>query len=286
MARIVYCGGEFVAENEAKLSLFDRGFLFGDAVYEVTAVIGGKMVDNDLHLARLERSLSELSIPMPLSREEIEAIQLALIEKNALVEGTVYLQVSRGAEDRDFLYSDGLEPTFIAFTQVKNLLGSKGQKQGLSVNLAEDPRWERRDIKTVMLLGQVMAKRQAKATGFDDTWFFEDGAITEGASSSAFIVTHDRRIITRGNSKAILPGCTRAALLKLCSAHDVVLEERPFTIAEAQGAAEAFQTSATSLVTPIVRIGDVSLNGGVPGPVTRQLQAYYLETVNIPKAAG
>ena len=286
MARVVYCGGKFVAEDEAKLGLFDRGFLFGDAVYEVTAVIGGKMVDNDLHLARLERSLSELAIPMPMPREEIEAIQLSLIEKNGLVEGTVYLQVSRGEEDREFVYSDGLKPTFIAFTQVKKLLATKGQTRGLAVNLVEDPRWHRRDIKTVMLLGQVLAKRDAKAAGFDDTWFVEDGTITEGASSTAYIVTHDRHIITRANSKAILPGCTRAALLKLCATHGIVLEERPFTVAEALGAAEAFQTSATSLVTPIVRIGDVSLNGGVPGPVTRQLQAYYLEHVNMLKAAG
>lgn len=284
MVKVVYCGGQFVPENEASLSLFDRGFLFGDAVYEVTAVIGGQMVDNDLHLARLERSLGELAIPMPMTRDEIAAIQHALIEKNALVEGTVYLQVSRGAEDRDFVYSADLKPNFVAFTQVKKLLGNKGQTVGYAVNLVEDPRWERRDIKTVMLLGQVLAKRNAKADGFDDTWFVEDGKITEGASSSAFIVTGDNRIITRGNSKSILPGCTRAALLKLCANTGLTLEERPFTIAEAQNAAEAFQTSATSLVTPVVRIGDVSLNGGVPGPVTRQLQAYYLETVNIPKA--
>ncbi|MFC4625544.1 D-amino-acid transaminase [Daeguia caeni] len=281
MARVVYCGGEFVSEHEARISMFDRGFLFGDAVYEVTAVIGGRMVDNDLHLARLERSLSELAIPMPLPRAEIEAIQHALIEKNQLMEGTVYLQVSRGEEDREFVYSADLKPTFIAFTQAKNLLNNKGQTAGLAVNLVEDPRWNRRDIKTIMLLGQVMAKRDAKAAGFDDTWFVEDGTITEGASSTAYIVTNDKRIITRANSKAILPGCTRAALLRLCSTHGVALEERAFTIAEAQGAAEAFQTSATSLVTPIVRIGDVSLNGGVPGPLTRQLQAYYLEHVNM-----
>lgn len=282
MARIVYCGGQFVPEDQAKVSLFDRGFLFGDAIYEVTAVIGGRMVDNELHLNRLERSLSELAIPMPLSRSQIEAIQLDLITKNELIEGSVYLQISRGEEDRDFLYSEGLKPNFVAFTQVKNLRNNKGQTSGLSVDLVEDPRWERRDIKTVMLLGQVLAKRDAKAKGFDDVWFVQDGNITEGASSTAYIVTKDKRIVTRGNSKMILPGCTRAAFLKLCDAHDIVLEERPFTIAEAQDAAEAFQTSATSLIAPIVRIGEKSLNGGVPGPVTRQLQAYYLETTNAP----
>lgn len=284
MARIVFCGGQFITEDQAKIGLFDRGFLFGDGVYEVTAVIGGKMVDNDLHLARLERSLSELSIPLPFPVNQIAEIQSALIQKNALQEGTVYLQVTRGEEDRDFIYSDNLAPTFIAFTQEKSLLNNKGQKSGIQVNLMDDPRWERRDIKTVMLLGQVLAKRSAKTYGFDDTWFVQDGLITEGASSTAYIITHDNRIITRGNSTAILPGCTRAALIKLCKTKNITIEERAFTIAEAQSAAEAFQTSATSLVTPIIQIGDVALCGGVPGPLTRQLQAYYLETVNIPKA--
>jgi D-alanine transaminase len=284
MARIVYCGGQFIPEDQAKIGIFDRGFLFGDGVYEVTAVIGGQMVDNALHLARLERSLSELAIPMPLSSAEIEAIQLSLIEQNGLIEGTVYLQVTRGEEDREFLYSEDLKPNFVAFTQVKNLLASKGQTVGLAVNVIEDPRWARRDIKTVMLLSQALAKRDAKAAGFDDTWFVEDGTITEGASSTAYIVTKDGRIITRGNSTAILPGCTRAALLKLCEERGIALEERPFTIAEAYDAAEAFQTSATSLVTSVVRINDVKLNGGVPGPLTRQLQAYYLESVKTLKA--
>lgn len=284
MARIVYCGGQFIPEDQAKIGIFDRGFLFGDGVYEVTAVIGGQMVDNALHLARLERSLSELAIPMPLSSAEIEAIQLSLIEQNGLIEGTVYLQVTRGEEDREFLYSEDLKPNFVAFTQVKNLLASKGQTVGLAVNVIEDPRWARRDIKTVMLLSQALAKRDAKTAGFDDTWFVEDGTITEGASSTAYIVTKDGRIITRGNSTAILPGCTRAALLKLCEERGITLEERPFTIAEAYDAAEAFQTSATSLVTSVVRINDVKLNGGVPGPLTRQLQAYYLESVKTLKA--
>jgi D-alanine transaminase len=281
MTRIVYCGGQYVPADQAKIDLFDRGFLFGDAIYEVTAVIGGKMVDNDLHLARLERSLSELAIPLPLARQEIEAIQLSLIEQNGLVEGSVYLQISRGVEERDFLYSEGLKPTFIAFTQVKNLINNNAQRNGISVDVIEDPRWARRDIKTVMLLGQVIAKRDAKAKGCDDVWMVQDGAITEGASSTAFIVTNDKRIITRGNSNLILPGCTRTSLMRLCADHGLILEERPFTIAEAQNAAEAFQTSATSLVTPVVRIGGVSVSDGVPGPLTRQLQAYYLETAKM-----
>lgn len=284
MARIVYCGGQFVSEDQARIGLFDRGFLFGDAVYEVTAVIGGRLIDNDLHLARLERSLSELSIPMPTPRAQIEDIQRELIAKNNLSEGTVYLQVSRGEADREFLYAEGLVPTLVGFTQAKRLVDSKAQRDGIAVDLVEDPRWARRDIKTVMLLGQVLAKRDARARGFDDVWLVQGGQVTEGASSTAYIVTQDKRILTRPNSSAILPGCTRQALLRLCAAHELTIDERAFSPIEAQNAAEAFQTSASSLVTPVVRIGDVSLSGGVPGPLTRRLQSYYLEAAHVREA--
>lgn len=277
MGRIVYCAGQFVPEEEAHVSLFDRGFLFGDGVYEVTAVIGGKLVDNDLHLARFQRSLAELAIPLPAPLPEIEQLQLALIEKNKLVEGTVYLQATRGAADRDFLYPEGMRPSLIAFTQARALVDTKAQKDGIAVALAPDPRWSRRDIKTVMLLGQVLAKRDAKAAGYGDVWLMQDGEITEGASSTAYIVTHDGRILTRANSRLILPGCTRQALLRLCERHGLTLEERGFTPAEAAEAAEAFQTSASSLVTPVVRIGETIIGNGKPGPLTRSLQSYYLE---------
>ncbi|WP_157015574.1 D-amino-acid transaminase [Mesorhizobium xinjiangense] len=278
MSRIVYCAGAFMPEVQARIGLFDRGFLFGDAVYEVTAVIDGRMVDNDLHLARLERSLAELSIPLPAPLAEIEGIQRELIARNRLTEGTVYLQISRGEADRDFLFAEGLRPSFVAFTQDKPVIDTAAQGDGIAVDLAPDPRWSRRDIKTVMLLGQVLAKRSARAGGFDDVWFVEDGKVTEGASSTAYIVTADRRILTRENSHVTLPGCTRRALMRLCEAHGLTVEERAFTPAEAQSAAEAFQTSASSLVTPVVRIGEALLSNGKPGPMTRQLQAYYLDT--------
>jgi len=277
----VYCRGGFLPEEEASVGLFDRGFLFGDAVYEVTAVVNGKMIDNDLHLARLERSLGELDIPMPMTRAEIEAMQLRLIRENALQEGTIYMQVSRGEEDREFLYSDNLAPVLVAFTQVKTLVETKAQRDGIKVDLAQDPRWQRRDIKTVMLLAQVLAKREAKARGFNDVWLVEDDKITEGASSTAYIVTADKRIITRGNSNAILPGCTRQALLTLCDAHGYSIEERAFSPAEAQAATEAFATSASSLVMPVVQIGDALIGQGTPGPLTRKLQALYLAAAGI-----
>lgn len=281
MGRIVYVHDRFVAEEDARIGLFDRGFLFGDAVYEVTAVIDGRMVDNDLHLARLERSLKELDIPLALSREEIIGIQNELIARNTLRDGVVYLQVSRGEADRDFLCPQAMVPKLIGFTQVKTLLGTKAQREGIAVDLAEDPRWQRRDIKTAMLLGQVMAKHTAKARGFDDVWLVEGGLVTEGASSTAHVITADGRILTRPASRATLPGCTQRALARLCAAEGLRIEERAFTPEEAQGAAEAFQTSASSFVLPVVRIGARVIGEGKPGPMTRKLQTLYLEAAGI-----
>lgn len=282
MGRTVYVHGDFVPEEDARIGLFDRGFLFGDAVYEVTAVLAGRMIDNDLHLARLERSLGELGIPLPLPRAEIEAVQHALIARNGLQDGSVYLQVSRGEADRDFLYPQAMVPKLIGFTQVKTLLGTKAQREGIAVDLADDPRWQRRDIKTAMLLGQVMAKHTAKARGFDDVWLVEGGLVTEGASSTAHVITADRRILTRPASRATLSGCTQRALARLCETEGLRVEERAFTPREAQEAAEAFQTSATSLVAPVVRIGERVVGDGRPGPMTRRLQALYLEAAGVP----
>lgn len=277
MSRIVYVEGSFAPEAEARISIFDRGLLFGDAIYEVTAVIDGRMVDNDLHLARLERSLGELDIPLPLPLAEIEAVQRALIEKNGLTEGLIYLQVSRGAEDRDFLWSEGLKPVLFGFTQSKKLAGTKAQEEGIAVDLQDDPRWTRRDIKTVMLLGQALAKRRAKAGGFNDVWLVENGQITEGASSTAHIITRDGRIVTRAPSRVTLPGCTTRALERLATAEGLVIEHRPFSPEEAQGAAEAFLTSASSFVIPVVQIGPAKVADGKPGPLTRRLQQIYLD---------
>jgi D-alanine transaminase len=281
MGRIVYVHGQFMPEEEARIGLFDRGFLFGDAVYEVTAVIAGRMIDNDLHLARLERSLKALDIPMAFSVPDVTAIQAELIARNALQDGTVYLQVSRGEADRDFFYSDAMAPRLVGFTQAKTLTGTKAQQHGIAVDLADDPRWQRRDIKTAMLLGQVMAKQTARARGFDDVWLVEDGVVTEGASSTAHLVTADGRILTRPASQATLPGCTQRALALLCAAEGLRIEERAFTPDEAQCAAEAFQTSASSLVMPVVRIGERVIGDGKPGPRTRRLQALYLEAAGV-----
>ena len=282
MGRIVYIHGDFVPEEEARIGLFDRGFLFGDAVYEVTAVIAGRMIDNALHLARLERSLGELGIALPLPLPDIEALQSQLIARNGLTDGTVYLHVSRGEADRDFLYPQGIVPKLVGFTQTKALTGTKAQREGIAVDLADDPRWHRRDIKTAMLLGQVMAKQAARARGFDDVWLVEAGLVTEGASATAHVITADGRILTRAASKTTLPGCTQRALARLCKAEGLRIEERAFTPEEAQDAAEAFQTSASSLVMPVVKIGGRMIGDGRPGPMTRRLQSLYLEAAGVP----
>ncbi|GAJ28116.1 D-amino-acid transaminase [Acidomonas methanolica] len=278
-ARFVYCGGNYVPEQDARLSIFDRGTLFGDAVYEVTAVIDGRMIDNSLHLDRLERSLAALDIPLPCPRAEIAAIQNGLITRNALMEGTVYLQISRGAADRDYRYADTLLPDFFAFTQRRAIRDTPAHRDGIAVALLPEPRWARRDIKTTMLLGQVLAKREARDAGCAEVWFVEDGMITEGASSTAFLITRDGAVVTRPNSRATLPGCTRRAVLDLCARHGLVFVERAFTPQEAADAAEAFLTSAGSLITPVVRIADTIIGDGNPGRLTRHLQRYYLDAV-------
>ena len=277
MARQIYVNGAYLPEAEARISVMDRGFLFGDAIYEVTAMIGGHLIDNDLHLSRLEQSLAKIGIPMPLSLDGIREVQAELVRRNGMTDGTIYLQVSRGTAERNFLPADGITPNFVAFTQPKRLWGTPAQQNGIAVALVHDPRWDRRDIKTVMLLGQVLAKQAAQAQGFDDVWLFENGCITEGASSTAFILTRKGTIVTRPNSHATLPGCTRQAVLRLIAARQLSFEERAFTVDEAQDAAEAFLTSASSLVQPVVRIGDRVIGDGRPGPVTRHLQELYLQ---------
>ncbi|WOC14627.1 D-amino-acid transaminase [Pseudochrobactrum sp. MP213Fo] len=277
MSRIVYVNGAYVPEEEAKISIFDRGFVFADGIYEVSAVIDGKLVDNDAHMARLSRSLKMIDVPAPLSDDEIIAMQKELIKLNNLTEGVVYMQVTRGAADRDFVYTSVMKPTLVAFTQVKKLIGSASQQNGIAVHVVDDIRWERRDIKTVMLLAQVIAKQEATAHGCQDAWMQEDGYITEGASSSAFIITADNTMIVRPNSNAILPGCTRLAMLKIAEEQSLKMEERRFTLEEAKNAKEAFQTSASGFVTPVVKIAGTVIADGKPGAITRSLQDKYVE---------
>lgn len=276
MSRIVYVNGQYLPEAEAKISVFDRGFLFADGVYEVSSVLEGKLVDNAAHLKRLRRSLGELRMDFATGDGEIAAIQTELIARNQLHEGLVYLQVSRGAADRDFAFPKAPEPSLVMFTQARNLLNNPTAARGLSVISLPDIRWRRRDIKTVQLLYPSMAKQAALDAGADDAWLVEDGVVTEGTSNNAWIVKGGK-VITRQLSQDILHGITRAAILRLAAEDGIAFEERPFTIAEAQAADEAFVSSASAFVMPVVRIDDKLIGNGNPGSVSLRLRSIYIE---------
>lgn len=274
--RIVYVNGEFVPEADGKISVFDRGFLFADGVYEVTPVIDGRLVENEGHLQRLRRSLGELRLDFDMSDAEIETAQRELVERNGLREGALYLQITRGPADRDFAFPAEPAPTLVMFTQAKKLVDNPAAAKGISVVTVEDIRWRRRDIKTVQLLAPSMAKQAAVDAGADDAWLVEDGLVTEGSSNNAFIVKGGV-IVTRPLSNDILHGVTRRAILRLAAEDEVQLDERPFTPQEAREADEAFVTSATSFVMPVVRIDGVLIGNGNPGSVTSRLRELYIE---------
>jgi D-alanine transaminase len=239
-------------------------------------VLDGRLVDFPGHLARLHRSLRELEVPVPVTDAELEAIHRELIARNALDEGMVYLQVTRGAADRDFAYPAAPVPSLVMFTQARPLVDAPAARNGIRVISVPDIRWRRRNIKTVQLLAPSMCKMLAKKAGCDDAWLVEDGFVTEGTSSNAWIVTGDGALVTRDLSDAILHGITRAAVLGFARAAQIRVEERPFTIAEAGGAAEAFITAASAFVTPVVEIDGRPVGDGKPGPVTRRLREIYV----------
>ena len=276
MSRIVYVNGEYLPEEEARISVFDRGFLFADGVYEVSSVLRGRLIDNPGHMARLHRSLKALDMAAPATDTELEAIQMSLIERNQVDEGLVYLQVTRGAADRDFVYPEGVKPSLVMFTQSKPLLQSAQAERGISVVTTEDIRWRRRDIKSVGLLAASMAKVIARRAGADDAWMVESGKVTEGSSSNAYILTREGTLVTRSLGHEILAGITREAVLRLARTSSLQIEERPFSLAEAEEAAEAFITSATTFVMPVVSIDGKLVGDGRPGPVTRQLRELYI----------
>ena len=278
MNRIVYVNGQFVPECEAHVSIFDRGFLFGDGVYEVSAVLGGGLVDNAAHLARLERSLGELGMDSPASSEEIVRVQKELVARNDLDEGIVYLQITRGPADRDFAYPAEPKPTLVMFTQMKALVDSPIATRGITVITVPELRWQRRDVKTVGLLAASMAKQAALDAGADDAWMVEDGLVTEGSSNNAYIVTGGGAVVTRHLGNEILHGITRGAVLRLSREHQIAVEERPFTVEEAKRAAEAFITSASSFVIPVIGVDGKTIGDGTPGPITKRLREIYIES--------
>ena len=276
MSRIVYVNGEYVSEESAVISVFDRGFLMADAVYEVTSVLDGKLLEFDGHLKRLKRSLSELDMQEPDAINDLLEIHRTLVRDNQVDQGGVYLQVTRGVADRDFIYPENVKSTLVMFTQSKDILGSKLVEKGMKAISIDDLRWGRRDIKTVQLLYPSMGKMMAKSAKCDDAWMVEDGFVTEGTSNNAYIVV-DNKIITRELSNDILHGITRNSVLRYAEEAQMEIEERPFSVKEVLAADEAFITSASTFVMPVVEIDGEPIGEGRPGRVSRRLREIYIE---------
>jgi len=276
MSRIVYVNGNYVPEGEANVSIFDRGFLMADAVYEVTSVLDGKLLEFEGHLKRLKRSLLELNMPEPSVFNDLLKIHRKLVSDNNVDQGGVYLQVTRGVADRDFIYPQNVEPTLVIFTQSKNILGSPLVNSGMKVISIDDLRWGRRDIKTVQLLYPSMGKMMAKEADCDDAWMVEDGYVTEGTSNNAYIVVGNK-IVTRELSNDILHGITRASVLRYAKEAQMEVEERLFSVDEVKSADEAFITSASTFVMPVVEIDGVPIGIGKPGNVSKRLREIYIE---------
>jgi D-alanine transaminase len=276
---IAYVNGSFVPLKDAKVSILDRGFLFADGIYEVSAVLDGKLIDNESHLARLVRSVGEIALALPETIARIKEIQKELIARNNLASGLVYIEVTRGADAvRDFTFpKNKVTPTLVMFTSTKDIVNAASAKTGIAVITVPDIRWERRDIKSVGLLAQVLAKQAAAEAGASEAWMIEDGKVTEGGSSSAFILTQDDVLVTRQNSSTILPGCTRKAVVALAEERQLRVEERPFSIEEALAAKEAFITSASLFVQAVVTIDGKTVADGKPGPMTKRLREIYVD---------
>ena len=280
MSRIAYVNGRFVAKTDAVVHIEDRGYQFADAVYEVWALFGGKLSDPEGHFARLERSLGELRIPMPMSRKALTVVLKETVRRNRVSEGLVYLQVSRGVAPRDHAFPAADTPPAIVITvsRVDREASEARARKGVAVVTTPENRWGRCDIKTVGLLPNAMAKQKAREVGAVEAWFVDDlGLVTEGASSNAWIVDRDGALRTRDTNANILRGVTRLSLLDVARQAGLKVEERPFTPQEALDAQEAFITGAGTLVLPVVLMDGKPIGSGKPGPVAARLRALYIE---------
>lgn len=277
--RVGYIRGEFRLLAEATIPLMDRGFLFGDGVYEVTAVIEGRLVDDSLHLARLDRSLKEIGVPNPFSAQQWARLERDIVRRNNLLNGLIYIQVTRGVAERAFKYPQGLEPTVVIFPQFYPVQYSPLSKTGASIITVPDIRWKRCDVKSTSLLAQVIAKHAAEQAGAAEAWMMHDHVITEGASSTAYIVTKKGEIITRSLSQEVLPGTTRQTILRIAQELNLTIIERPFSRQEAMVASELFYTSASTIAIPVIEIDAQPVGGGKPGPIFEKLYATYMRDV-------
>jgi len=277
MSRIAYVNGSYVALRDARVNVEDRGYQFADAVYEVVAVKDGVFVDEALHLARLHRSLAALAIAPPMSDAALKTVLREVVRRNGVGEGIVYLQVSRGTAPRDFAFPRDARPSLVVMARRKGLGDPRLMAEGVGVITIPDIRWARPDIKSVALLPNVLGKQQAKDAGAFEAWQVDrDGNVTEGTSSNAWIVTASGEVATRRADRSILNGVTRQGILQLIAVEGLVLRERPFSVAEAKAAPEAFLTSASNFIIPVVRIDATAIGDGRPGPVTRRLAAAYV----------
>ena len=275
--RQVYINGEFKREDEAKVSVFDRGLLFSDSLYEVTTVINGKLIDFNNHMKRLDRSMTELKFKKLLNHLDILIFHRKLIELNNLKEGMIYLQVTRGVADRSFdMPMNEIKPTVLAFTQEKKIIDSESAKNGIKVMTLDDMRWKRCDIKTTQLLYASMAKTEATAKGFDDAWMIRQGYITEGSSSNAWIIK-GKIIMTRQSDNLILSGITRDTIFKCAKDLGYEVVTKNISLPDAQSASEAFITSATAFIMPVVKINNNQIGDGKPGKFVTALRAEYIK---------
>jgi D-alanine transaminase len=275
LSRIAYVNGRYLPRREASVNVEDRGYQFADGVYEVCEVREGAIIDQPRHLARLERSLGELHIRMPVAGSALAVILRETIRRNRVRNGIVYLQITRGVARRDFAFPPlDTRPSLIVSARSLDRAGSeKRAARGIAVVTVPESRWARVDIKSVALLPNVLAKQAARDRGADEAWFVDrEGRVTEGASSNAWIVTRDRRVITRPADNGILRGITRTVLIGVLEGQKLQFEERPFRVEEAYQAAEAFVTAASQIVMPVVRIDDRPIGDGLPGPVARSLR--------------
>jgi D-alanine transaminase len=287
MSRIAYVNGRYLPHRHAQVHVEDRGYQFADGIYEVACVQGGAIIDEEPHLDRLERSLAELRIAQPMSRAALRHVTREVLRRNAIRDGIVYMQVTRGVARRDHPFpGPQVAPAVVMTARRLKPQDPKLFRQGIKAITVSDIRWGRCDIKSVSLLPNVLAKQQAREAGAYEAWMVDrDGFVTEGTSTNAWIVTADGELVTRGLGPEILGGITRKSLMRLAAEAQIRLVERPFTLDEARRAREAFLTSTTSFVIPIVTLDGQAIGDGRPGPVAGRLRELYADFMASPPPA-
>jgi len=277
MSRFAYVNGQYLPHRDAGVHIEDRGYQFADGVYEVIAVAGGRLLDEEGHLDRLDRSLGALSIAAPMSRAALRHVLRETIRRNGVGDGIVYLQITRGVAKRDHPFPKYAEPCLVITARRNKGPSAAAMEEGVGVISQPDIRWERCDIKSISLLPNVLAKQAAREAGAYEAWLVEqDGTVSEGSSTNAWIVTKDGTLVTHPADNAVLNGITRLGVLQAAKKAGIKVAERRFTLAEATAAKEAFLTSTTSLVLPVVRIDGQPIGNGHPGEVTRTVRQAYL----------